>query len=85
MYSTSSVPAEGTDLSIPKKNRKRKRSQQPSREPKKPRVIPLAEKDEFPKSANAIIFARSRMFYSRPARSLRGNVIFGLRKERTVH
>ena len=35
------------------------------------------------KTANELIFARSRMFYARPSRSLRGNVVFGLRKERT--
>ena len=34
------------------------------------------------KTPNELIFARSRIFYARPSRSLRGNVVFGLRKER---
>jgi hypothetical protein len=41
-------------------------------------------RDGLPKAPNAIVFARSRMFYGRPARSLRGKVVFGLRKERTI-
>jgi hypothetical protein len=36
------------------------------------------------KTPNELIFARSRIFYARPPKSLRGNVVFGLRKERTT-
>jgi len=62
---------------------KRKRTLKSQRDPrKKQKISTPSAKDDFPKSPNAILFARSRMFYARAARSLRGKVIFGLRKER---
>jgi len=75
---TRSVPSKLTDT----KTLKRKRSSKAHRAEKKRKVTHPDDKNNFPKTPNAIIFARSRMFYARPARSLRGNVIFGLRKER---
>ena len=64
---------------------KRKRPSKGPRLPRKKHKSPLPEDNaDLPKTPNAIIFARSRMFYARPARSLRGHVIFGLRKERII-
>jgi hypothetical protein len=51
---------------------------------KKQKLTSTDDRENLPKTPNAIVFARSRMFYARPARSLRGNVIFGLRKERII-
>ena len=64
---------------------KRKRNSKAHRAEKKRKITHPDDKPNFPKTPNAIIFARSRMFYARPARSLRGNVVFGLRKERNFH
>jgi hypothetical protein len=64
---------------------KRKRNSTVHRAEKKRKCTHPDDKNNFPKTPNAIIFARSRMFYARPARSLRGNVMFGLRKERHSH
>jgi hypothetical protein len=62
---------------------KRKKNK-PHRLPRKKQKRSHPEsQDSQPKPPNAIIFARSRLFYARPSRSLRGAVIFGLRKERT--
>jgi hypothetical protein len=53
---------------------------------KKRRTLDPETDESRTKTPNELIFARSRIFYARPPRSLRGNVIFGLRKERnTVH
>ena len=75
---TGYVPSNSTDA----KTLKRKRSSKVHRAEKRRKSIHPDDKKNFPKTPNTIIFARSRMFYGRPARSLRGNVIFGLRKER---
>lgn len=66
-------------------SRKRKRHSRSQRLPKKKqKLTSVDDRENHPKTPNAIIFARSRMFYARPARGLRGNVIFGLRKERII-
>jgi hypothetical protein len=64
--------------------RKASRSQRLPRKKQKVRTEDDGKTDGLPKAPNAIVFARSRMFYGRPARSLRGTVVFGLRKERTI-
>ena len=64
-----------------KPSRKRKPKAQKS-QPTKRRKCNNSEDPDAPKTPNAIIFARSRIFYSRPSKSVRGHVIYGLRIER---
>src|SRR5579862_512273 len=83
MYSNSAAATLQTKPDVDPNTLKRKRVFKSHRIPrKKQKVLTSSENDEFPKSPNAIIFARSRIFYARPARTLRGRVVFGLRKER---
>ena len=64
---------------------KRKKSGHTRLQSRKKRKTLNSETDESrTKTPNELIFARSRIFYARPPKSLRGNVIFGLRKERTT-
>ena len=64
---------------------KRKKSGNTRLQSRKKRKTLNPETDESrTKTPNELIFARSRMFYARPPKSLRGNVVFGLRKERII-
>jgi hypothetical protein len=68
--------------SNPKGNSKRKWHTRADHPPKKRQKCSSTEVPILPRTPNAIVFPRSRIFYTRPAKSLRGQVVFGLRKER---
>jgi len=71
------------DPEASKSSRKRKRTGHHRPAKKKKKEQSRDSQTAFIKPPNSIVFARSRMFYSRAPRSVRGNVIFGLRKERS--
>jgi hypothetical protein len=70
---------------LPSKNaQKRKRGGENLQSSKRQNVND-PEDTGSPKTPNMIIFARSRIFYSRPSKTVRGKVMYGLRKERISH